>query len=174
VNRNDKSGVVDHLRRDFSAARHAFLVDFQGLSVTHDTELRNRLRAAEVNYQVVKNRLARLALKETVLAGLEDQFRGPTGVALSSGDPVAAAKVLVAFAKDHPALKIKAGCLEGGQDLSAAQVEALSSLPSLPELRAQLLRVILTPATLLVRVLAEPGTRLARILDARGESAEAG
>jgi len=174
VNRTDKHDAVEHLHKDFSAARHAFLVDFQGLSVTHDTELRNQLRAAEVIYKVVKNRLARLALKETGLSGLDAHFRGPTGVALSTGDPVAAAKVLVGFAKDHPALKIKAGCLEGGQDLSSAQVVALSSLPSLPELRARLLQVVLAPATQLVRVLAEPGTQVARVLQARSESTEAG
>jgi len=174
VNRTEKQQQVEQLQDSFGAAQHAFLVDFQGLTVALDTEFRNRLRAADARYRVVKNRLARRALEQGGFAALDEHFRGPTGVALSSGDPVQLAKVLVDFAKDHPALKIKVGLLEGGQGLAPAQVEALSKLPGLPELRAQILSMILAPATRLARLLAEPGRGIARALDARRGQMENG
>jgi len=167
VERTEKHEQVTAMQARFGAASHAFVVDFQGLTVAMDTELRNQLRKAEVDYRVVKNRLALRALEGTGLVGLEEHFRGPTAVALTQGDPVAIAKVLVDFAKDHPALKIKGGVLEGGHGLDAQGVEALSKLPSLPELRARLLSVINGPARQLVTVLSEPGRGLARALDAR-------
>lgn len=172
MNRTEKMERVEALKAGLSGARHAFLVDFQGLTVNRDTALRGRLRAAQVDYQVVKNRLARRALQETPFAPLDQQFRGSTGVALTAGDPVAVAKVLVEFAKENPALKIKGGVLEGGHTLSAKQVEALSELPPLPVMRARLLSVLIAPASRLARVLAEPGRSVARAVDARRESLE--
>ncbi len=167
MNRTEKQEQVDAMRERFAAAGTAFLVDFQGLTVEHDTDLRNQLRQAEVDYRVVKNRLALLALGDTPLAGLGDHFQGPTAVALSQGDPAAMAKVLVDFAKDHPALEIKGGVLEGGQEMDAAAIEALSKLPSLPALRAMLLSAINGPAGKLVFILSEPGRGLAASLEAR-------
>jgi large subunit ribosomal protein L10 len=169
VNREEKQQQMESLRQEFAAARAAFLVEFQGLTVARDTELRNRLRRAAVRYRVVKNRLARRAVEDTPLAALDGQFRGPTAVALSQGDPAAAAKLLVEFARDNPALRIKAGLLEGGQRLDAAGVEALSRLPGLPVLRGRLAGVVLAPATRLAMVLSEPARALARVLDARRE-----
>lgn len=172
MNRTEKQEQVESLRQDFEGVQAAFLVDFQGLSVGHDTELRSRLRKAEARYRVVKNRLARRAIEKTPLAGLEARFRGMTAVALCQRDPAALAKLLVEFAKDHPALKIKGGVLEGGQDLDAGGVEALSKLPSLPVLRATLLGVLNGPARQIASVLAEPGRQLARVLDARRKQLE--
>jgi large subunit ribosomal protein L10 len=167
VNRTEKREQVDAMRDRFATADTVFLVDFKGLTVEHDTDLRNQLRQAEVDYRVVKNRLALLALEGTALADLGEHFQGPTAVALSHGDPVAVAKVLVDFAKDHPALEIKAGVLDRGQSLDAAAIEALSELPSLPALRAKLLSVINGPAGKLVSILSEPGRGLAATLAAR-------
>ncbi|MGD8377521.1 MAG: 50S ribosomal protein L10 [Acidobacteriota bacterium] len=167
MERSEKHEQVTVLRERFGAASHAFVVDFQGLTVAMDTDLRNQLRKAEVDYRVVKNRLALLAMEGTGLASLGGHFRGPTAVALTQGDPVAIAKVLVDFAKDHPALKIKGGVLEGGHGLNTEGVEALSRLPSLPELRAKILSAINGPAGKLVSVLSQPGQGLARVLDAR-------
>jgi large subunit ribosomal protein L10 len=169
MNRTEKRDRVDEIRQGVVAARHAFLVDFQGLTVTRDTELRSQLRKAQVDYRVVKNRLARLAVADTPFAALGLQFRGSTGIALAAGDPVAVAKVLVDFAKDNPALKIKGGLLDGGQTLSTPQIEALSALPPLPVMRARLLSAVQAPAARLVQVLAEPGRSLARLVDTRSE-----
>lgn len=170
MNRTDKQEQVEAMRERFQRARHAFVVDFKGLNVEADTELRRKLREAQADYRVVKNRLARLAMQDTLLAGLDPHFVGPTAVALGDDDPVALAKVLVSFAKDNAALEIKAGVLEGGHQMDAGQVKALSELPALPALQAQLLSLIQTPATSLATVLAQPGVQIARVIDARRES----
>ncbi|TDI14302.1 MAG: 50S ribosomal protein L10 [Acidobacteria bacterium] len=172
VNRTEKQEQVSDLRARFEGAKSCFLVDFKGLTVTQDTELRNKLRDVSVDYRVVKNRLAKLALEDTDLALLDDHFVGPTAVALTAEDPAAVAKVLVDFAKDHKALEIKAGVLEGGTTLTSEQVKALSELPSLPQLHAQLVGLLQGPARQLATVLAEPGRQLARLLDARRKSLE--
>jgi len=172
VNRTETQEQVSDLRARFEAAKSCFLVDFKGLTVTQDTELRNKLRDVSVDYRVVKNRLAKLALEDTDLALLDDHFVGPTAVALTAEDPAAVAKVLVDFAKDHKALEIKAGVLEGGTTLTSEQVKALSELPSLPQLHAQLVGLLQGPARQLATVLAEPGRQLARLLDARRKSLE--
>ena len=89
MNRTKKREQVDAMHERFAAAGTAFVVDFQGLAVEDDTDLRNQLRQVEVDYRVVKNRLALLALGDTPLAGLGDHFQGPTAVATSQGDPAA-------------------------------------------------------------------------------------
>jgi large subunit ribosomal protein L10 len=172
VNRTEKHDQVAELHTRFESAKFGFLVDFKGLSVTQDTELRNKLRDANVEYRVVKNRLARLALKDTELEPLDEHFVGPTAVALTAEDPAAVAKVLVDFAKANEQLEIKAGVLQGGTAITPDEVKALSELPSLPELQAQILGVIQGPARTLATLLAEPGRQLAQILDARRDSLE--
>ena len=86
MNRTEKKEQVTTLHERFARAKHAFLVDFKGLSVTQDTDLRNRLRDANVDYRVVKNRLAKLALKETDIEAMEKHFCGPTAIALGEED----------------------------------------------------------------------------------------
>jgi large subunit ribosomal protein L10 len=107
------------------------------------------------------------------LEQLERHFESTTGVAYTADDPVALAKVLMDFAKDHPALRVKAGVVSGSQVLDPEGVKALSTLPSLPQLRARLLGLLQMPATQLVRLLATPATQLAQVLkahqDKRGE-----
>ncbi len=108
----------------------------------------------------------------TALEKLVAAFEGTTGVAYAGDDPVALAKVLVDFSKDHPALKLKGGIVSGSQVLDADGVKALSSLPSLPELRARLLGVLQAPAGKLVRLLSTPGTQLAQVLKAHQDKLE--
>jgi large subunit ribosomal protein L10 len=172
VNRTEKQQQVTDLHTRFEGAKFGFLLDFNGLTVTQDTELRNKLRDANVDYRVVKNRLAKLALKDTALESLSEHFVGPTAVALTADDPAALAKVLLEFAKDNKALEVKAGILEAGTTITPEQVKTLSELPSLPQLQAQLLGLIQGPARQLATVLAEPGRQMARLLDARRKSLE--
>ena len=172
MNRTEKQQLIEELHKELEASPHAVLVDFRGLSVPAATEFRKRMRASGSRYRVIKNSLALRASKGTALERLEAKFEGTTGIAYSGDDPVALAKVLVEFAKDHPALSVKAGVVSGTQVLDAAGVKALSTMPGLPELRARLLGLLQAPATQLVRLLGTPATQLARVVRAHQDKLE--
>jgi large subunit ribosomal protein L10 len=169
MNRTEKQTLIDELHQDFVRSPHAILVDYRGLSVPAATEFRRRVRKAGSRYRVVKNTLAQRAIKDTPLETLSAKFDQMTGVAYTGSDPVALAKVLVDFAKEHPALVLKAGVVAGTQSLDAEGVKRLSAMPSLPELRAKLLGLLQAPAARLVRVLAAPSTQVVRVLKAKTE-----
>jgi len=173
MNRTEKQALIDDLHTEFGRSPHAILVDFRGLSVPAVTEFRKKVRQAGSRYRVVKNTLALRALKDTPLEKLGPQFDQTTGVAYTVTDPVALAKVLVDFAKEHPALSVKGGLVSGSQVLDAEGVKALSTLPSLPDLRARLLGLLSAPAQKLVRLCSAPATKLVRVLEARRQK-EAG
>jgi large subunit ribosomal protein L10 len=169
VNRTEKQALVEELSRTFGASPHAILALNRGLTVNQASDLRRRVRRAGGSYRVVKNRLARRASAGTPVEGLAGKLRGPCAIATHGSDPVSLAKVLTDFCKDNPQLELVAGVIDARQLADAAGLKRLASLPALPELRAQLLALIQTPATTLVRMLATPGTQLARALDARRE-----
>jgi large subunit ribosomal protein L10 len=172
MNRSEKQQLIDELHRELEASPHAVLVDFRGLSVPAATEFRKRVRAAGSRYRVVKNSLALRAAKGTALERLESRLEGATGIAYTGQDPVALAKVLVDFAKEHPALALKAGVVSGSEVLDAEGVKALSTMPGLAEMRARLLGLLEAPATQLVRLLGTPATQLAQVLKAHHEKME--
>jgi large subunit ribosomal protein L10 len=169
MNRTQKEELIDDLHSEFGKSPHAILVDFRGLTVPAVTEFRRKVRQSGSRYRVVKNSLALRALKNTPLEGLAPRIQETTGVAYTATDPVVLAKVLVDFAKDHPALVVKAGLVSGSQMLDAEGVKALSAMPSLPELRSRLLGLLNAPASKLVRLLNTPAEQLARVLKAHGE-----
>lgn len=152
VTKADKAAELEQLERAFRGSASAVLVDFKGLNVPDVTELRRQVRAAKAEYKVVKNTLAKRALKGTAFEPLSEFFHGTTAVAYSGGDPVALAKVLTTFAKDKPALSIKAAVVQG-RSLKAAEIGELATLPGKPELYARLLFLLQAPMTQLVRVL---------------------
>jgi len=172
MNRTEKQELVDELHKEFAAAPHAVLVDFSGLSVPAVTEFRRQVKAVNSTYRVVKNRLALRAAKGTAIEKLDSEFKGTTGIAYTGDDPVSLAKVLVAFSKDNPELEFKAGIVAGDQLLDAAGIKALSTMPSLPELRSSLLGLLQAPGTKLVRLLGTPGTQLAQVVQARHDKIE--
>jgi large subunit ribosomal protein L10 len=169
MNRTQKQELINDLHSEFGKSPHAILVDFRGLTVPAVTEFRRKVRQSGSRYRVVKNSLALRAVKDTPLEGLGPRFQETTGVAYTATDPVALAKVLVDFAKEYPALVVKVGLVEGNQMLDAEGVKALSTMPSLPELRSRLLGLLSGPASKLVRLLNTPGEQLARVLKAHGE-----
>lgn len=169
MNRTEKQTLIAELNAEFGRSPHAILVDFRGLSVPAVTEFRRKVRAAGSRYRVVKNTLALRAAKGTPLEKLGPQFDNTTGVAYTGADPVTLAKTLIDFAKDHPQLVVKGGLVSGAQLLDAAGVKALSTMPSLPELRSRLLGLMKAPATQLVRLLNTPAGQLARVLKAHEE-----
>lgn len=135
MNRTEKQELVAELREKLTGATALYYTDFTGLNVKGMTELRRRLRKADVQYVVIKNTLAARAVSESGLVGT--RLRGPTGLAISK-DPVAAAKVLTDFAKEfeqRPAVK---GGLLDGRAIDAAQVKQLSAMPTRERMLAEL------------------------------------
>jgi large subunit ribosomal protein L10 len=152
VTRADKETELEQLERAFHGSETAILVDYRGLNVPQVTELRRQLRAAKSSYRVVKNTLARRALKGTAFEPLTEFFKGTTGVAYTGNDPVALAKTLTAFAKTAPTLQIKAAVVQG-RAIKPAEVTDLAALPGKPELYARLLFVLQAPMVQIVSVL---------------------
>lgn len=168
VDRAKKQAMVAELQETFESNNLVVLTHQSGLTVTEVSELRKQLREAGGSFKVTKNRLAKIALKGTKFEGLSDRFTGPTAIA-ASADPVAAAKVAVEFAKKNEKLLIICGSLEA-EALDADAVKALATLPSLDELRGQLIGLIQAPATKVACVLQAPGSKLARVFSAYGSS----
>lgn len=129
----EKEAKVEELKAIMAEAKGFYLADFTGIDVAAVTELRNKLRDAEVQYQVIKNRLAIRAAEEVGIAGLKEHFTGPTAIAYSKEDPIAPAKILQNFGSDGGKIRIKTGFMEG-EVLAADRVEALAKLPSREEL----------------------------------------
>jgi large subunit ribosomal protein L10 len=139
------------------------------LNVNQANELRRKVDSVGGRYQVIKNRLAKRAAAGTCVEPLSGMFTGPCAVALHESDPVALAKALAEFAKDNPQLQLCGGVVDAREVMDAAAVKQLATLPGLPEVRAQLLSLIVGPATSLVRLLGTPGGQLARAVEARRE-----
>jgi large subunit ribosomal protein L10 len=152
VTRATKVEELEDLERAFKGTESAVIVDFKGLKVPEVTELRRQVRGAKAQYKVVKNTLAKRALKGTAFEPLSDHFVGTTAVAYAGEDPVALAKVLTTFAKTAPALQIKAAVVQG-RAIKPTEVTDLAALPGKPELYAKLLFVLQAPMIQLVSVL---------------------
>jgi len=147
-----KAEKVEALHAKFGAVTGVILSDYRGLNVQQMADLRGRLRAAEVELQVVKNTLARRAAVDTAFADLIDHFVGPISVAFTERDVVAMAKAIADYAKVEPKLEIRAGLVEG-QVLTPAQVMALAELPPREVLLARALASLQSPIAGLVGVL---------------------
>jgi large subunit ribosomal protein L10 len=152
VTRAVKEEELQDLEQAFRGTDSAIVVDYKGLKVPEVTELRRQVRGAKASYKVVKNTLARRALKGTTFEPLTEFFTGTTAVAYSGNDPVALAKVLTTFAKTAPALQIKAAVVQG-RAIKAGEVTELASMPGKPELYAKLLFLLQAPMIQLVSVL---------------------
>jgi large subunit ribosomal protein L10 len=152
VTKADKIEELEQLERAFKGTDSAVVVDYRGLKVPEVTELRRQIRGAKAQYKVVKNTLARRAMKGTPFEALSDHFVGTTAVAYSGEDPVALAKVLTTFAKATPALQIKAAVVQG-RAIKAGEVSELATMPGKPELYAKLLFLLQAPMVQIVSVL---------------------
>ena len=166
MDRSQKADAVAELNTVFNEAGVVVVTRNLGLTVAASTELRGKMREAGASYKVAKNRLAKLALKDTAYEGIADMLSGPTALGFSE-DPVAAAKAAVEFAKTNDKLEIVGGSM-GGQLLDADGIKALASMPSLDELRAKLVGLVNAPATKVAQVVNAPAAKLARVFGAYG------
>jgi large subunit ribosomal protein L10 len=164
MDRAQKSELVAELNRTFTETSVVVVTRNLGLTVAQSTVLRNKIREAGASFQVAKNRLARIAAEGTPYTSLSDLLTGPTALA-TSPDPVAAAKVVVEFAKTNDKLEIVGGAM-GDTILDVNGVKQLASLPSLDELRAKIVGLVQAPATKVVQIVQAPAGQLARVFGA--------
>jgi large subunit ribosomal protein L10 len=164
VGRTEKATTIEELRKKLGAAQSAVLTDFRGLSVAEITELRALLRKSGVEYTVVKNSLARIAVKDTELAGLAAHLVGPTAIAISRADPVAASRVLSTWSRTRPTFAVKGGIV-AGQLVGPADIAVLAVLPPREVLLARVAAAFQGPLQALANVLEGPVRALACALD---------
>ena len=162
----DKITLVKEVNAVAGDSITAVAAEYRGLSVAEMTELRKEARNAGVYMRVVKNTLARRAVKGTEFECMQDSLKGPLLLAFAKDDPGAAARVIKNFAKEHDALQA-VSLSAGGQLLPASDLSKLADLPTLDQARAMLLGVMMAPMSKLARTLAEPSGMLARTLGAR-------
>ena len=170
MNRTQKEDLVAELNGTFEEATMVVVTHYSGLTVAEMSDLRNRMRESGASFKVTKNRLTRLALKDTKFESLNDLFKGPTAIAYSS-DPVAAAKVSVEFSKQNEKLIVLGGCV-GSEVLGADGVKALAALPSLDQLRGKIVGLLQAPAIKAVQVIQAPGSQVARVVSVYSQGIE--
>lgn len=147
-----KQPIVQEISEQVKDAQAVVLVDYRGLTVEQDTELRKQLREAGVTYKVYKNTMMRFAFKGTAFESLDADLEGPSALAISTTDATAPARILAKFAKTAPQLELKSGVVEGAY-YDAAQISQIAAIPSREELLSRLLGSMQSPITNLARVL---------------------
>jgi large subunit ribosomal protein L10 len=172
LDRAAKSEMVSTLGAIFKATEVIVVAHYSGLTVAQMQTLRRQMKQAGATVKVAKNRLATIALEGSDVASIAPLMKGPTLIAFS-GDPVAAPKVAVDFAKTHDRFVILGGAM-GKTTLDPNAVRALASLPSLDELRAKIIGVIQAPATKIARLVNAPAAKVARVVQAYASKSEEG
>lgn len=169
MDHSQKAESVASLNAVFNEVGVVVITRNLGMTVAQSTVLRTKVREAGASYKVAKNRLAKLAIRDTDYASLDEMLTGPTAIA-ASVDPVAAAKAVVDFAKTNDRIEIVGGAM-GSQVLNAEGIKALASMPSLDELRAKLVGLVQAPATKLAQLSTAPAAKLARVFGAYAKEA---
>ena len=165
MNKDAKKNYVKEMKNQFSTNESVMIAQYQGLNVNELDQLRKELRDKGILFKITKNKITKIALKDTPVKDLEKYFIGPTAAAISS-DPISAAKILTKFAKSHNKLKIIAGFMDG-KVLDQKEVAIIATLPSLEEARAKIVGILSTPAQKLVSILLAPGSKIANLARAK-------
>lgn len=165
MDRLAKKQFISSVNEQFKSAKAVFVTHYHGLTVEKITKLRREIREVDADFKVVKNSLAKLAVKGTDFEHLTDFLSGPVALSFSK-DPVSLAKAIMKFADENDHLKIMGGVADSNI-VDQAQIKILSVLPSLDELRGKIIGLINSPASKLVGVLSAPGSQIARVLSAK-------
>lgn len=160
-----KKLIVQKLKERLDRSKVVILTDYKGLDVGTVTELRSRLRAAQVEFQVIKNTMLRRASEGSPVEPIKEYFKGPSAIAVSYDDPVTLAQILSDFAKSNDKLEIKIGVM-GGKVMDPAMIKALATLPSREVLLATVLATMQAVPTSLVRALSDVPRRMLNVLQA--------
>ena len=160
----EKKKDMDALRAELEKAQNVFLTGYEKLTVQQDFELRKTVRGVGARYKVIKNNIAEKASEGTRSAELLKELKGMCSIAYTSGDPVALAKALTAYAKANPTFTFRAGLVEG-RVVDVSGITALATLPSKEEIFSKLLYLINAPAQRLVTVMNAVGRNLAVVVD---------
>ncbi len=162
--KEDKKKDIDALRQDLEQSKNLFVTGYEKLRVDQDFELRKAVRGAGGKYRVIKNNLAEKASAGTAAEAVLKNLRGMTSLAYTTGDPVALAKALTAYAKANPTFTFKAGMVEG-RAVNVGAIHDLASMPPKEEIFAKLLYLINAPAQRLATAMSAVGRNLAVVVD---------
>ena len=165
MNKQNKQNYIESMKKNFSSNEAIMIAQYQGLNVTELDELRKELRDKGILFKITKNRITKIAIKDTPVKELEKFYTGPTATAMSS-DAITTAKILTKFAKSHAKLKIVAGFMDG-KVLDEKEVAIIATLPSLEEARAKIVGILATPAQKLMSILLAPGSKIANLARAK-------
>jgi len=159
MNKEQKKNYISEMKEFFNSSESVLVTHYQGLTVSQLDELRSEMRKHGIMFKITKNRITKLALKDTRCKGIADLFMGPTAIALSK-DAISSAKILAKFSKDNKNLKILGG-LMGDEILRQEDVLKIATLPTLDEARAKIASILKAPAQKLVSILLAPGSKIA-------------
>ena len=165
MNKEQKKSYIDEVKDFFNKNSSVLVTHYKGLNVKQIDELRSELRKNGIKFKITKNRITKIALKDSPCKELEKYFKGPTAAAMSS-DPITSAKILTKFAKSNKNLKIVAGFMDG-KVLDQKEVAIIAALPTLEEARAKIVGILASPAQKLLSILLAPGSKIANLTRAK-------
>ena len=170
MKRSDKNNFVNKMKEELINSSSIVVAHYSGLSVSETDDLRKEMRNNGAKFRITKNSLTKLALAETQFKDIADLLIGPTAIAYSS-DSVAPAKVAVNFEKKYKNFKIIGGGYDG-EKIDKEKINFLATLPSLEELKGQIIGLIMAPAQKIASIVKEPGGQLARLMSSRNKQLE--
>ena len=165
MSKEAKKNYVEEMKKSFTDNESVMIAQYQGLNVNELDDLRKELREKGILFKITKNRITKLALKETTHSEAENFFSGPTGIALSK-DPITLAKILVKFQKNNEKLKIVGGIMDE-KLLAPSDVAEIAKLPTLDEARAKIVGILQAPQQKLISILLAPGRKIANLAHAK-------
>ena len=159
MNKEQKKTYISEMKEFFANNESVLVTHYQGLTVNQIDSLRNEMRTHGILFKITKNRITKLALKDTKCKDLSNLFTGPTAVAFSK-DAISSAKILTKFAKENKSLKIIGGIM-GNDVLDVKDVAKIATLPTLEEARAKIASILQTPSQKIISILLAPGSKIA-------------